>query len=207
MKKFILIIMTLVITAGLEAQNNLEQARQAADTFLKSLTSTVTTDNYKMFGLSSLQEVNQLQADQVFISNIIPLDRLKKYTGGDVTPLLTNVNRASCIIIDRQTQQIVGIVDLERQKESYIVKGFSSSDLSAALGRINKELFKQKFSLVRVPALNVFFGSFTDTNNQMKYVSLQNNSNLQTEIGEIRPAEDFVKRLVPMANAYNGLPW
>ena len=206
MKKAIFIIMTL-ITAGLQAQNNLDQAKQAASTFLKSLSTSVTADNYKMFGLKSPEDASQLEAGQAYVSNIVPLDQLKKYTGGDVKPLITNVNKASCIVMNRQTQQTAGIVDLELQKGMYVVKGFASSDLSTALGRIDKELFKQNFSIVRVPALNVFFGSFTDSNNQKKFVSLQNNSNLQTEIGEVRPAEDFLKRLVPMANAYNGLPW
>jgi hypothetical protein len=207
MKKTIFIIlMTLAITSGLYAQNNLDQAKQETSAFLKSLVTSVTSDNYKMFGLNSPEEVNQLEADQVFISNIIPLDKLKKYDGGDVKLLLTNVNRASCTVINRQTQKTVGIVDLEREKERYVVKGFASSDISSALGRLDKDLFKHNFSIVRVPALNVYFGSFTEEN-KLKYVSLQNNPNLHTEIGEIRPAEEFLKQLVPLANEYNGLPW
>lgn len=209
MKKTIFIIlMTLAFTAGLEAQSNLDQAKQETSTFLKSLSATVNAGNYKMFGLSSPEEVGQMEAGQVFVSSIIPLDRLKKYEGGDVKSLITNVNRASCTVINRQTQQTIGIVDLELEKERYVVKGFAASDISSALGRINKDLFKQNFSIVRVPALNTYFGSFTDAaDNKMKFVSLQNNSNLHTEIGEIRPAEDFLKLLVPMANEYNGLPW
>ena len=199
--------MTLAFSAGLEAQNTLDQAKQETAAFLKSLASTVTADNYKMFGLSSFEEVRQLEAGQVFTSGIIPLDKLKKYDGGDAKSIITNVNRASCTVINRQTQQTVGIVDLEREKERYVVKGYASTDLSAALGKINKELLKQNFSIVRVPALNVYFGSFTDADNKMKFVSLQNNPNLSTEIGQILPAEDFLKRLVPMANEYNGLPW
>jgi hypothetical protein len=209
MKKTIFIIlMTLAFTAGLEAQNrNLEQAKQETSTFLKSLTATVNADNYKMFGFSSFKDVGQAEAGQVFATNIIPLDRLKKYEGGDAKSLITNVNRASCTVINRETQQTIGIVDLELEKDSYVVKGFSSSDMSSALGRINKELFKQNFSIVWVPALNTYFGSFTDQDKRMMFVSLQNNPNLKTEIGEIRPAEDFLKRLVPMAIEYNGLPW
>lgn len=206
-KSIFILFMTLAVTTGLEAQNNLDQARQEAGTFLKSLATSITADNFKMFGLNSMEEASQLEADQAFVSNIIPLDRLKKYDGGGDKNLLTNVNRVSCTVINRQTQQTVGIVDLEREKERYVVKGYTSSDLSVALGKINKELLKQNFSIVRVPALNVYFGSFTDADNQSKYISLQNNPNLRTEIGEIRPAEDFLKRLVPLANEYNGLPW
>lgn len=208
MKRTIFIIlMTLAFTAGLEAQNRMDQAKQETSAFLKSLSETVNAENYKMFGLSSAEDVGQLEAGQAFTSSIIPLDKLKKYEGGDVKSLLTNVNRASCIVINRQTQQNAGLVDLELEKERYVVKGFSSSDISSALGRINKELFKQNFSIVRVPALNTVFGSFTDADNKMKFVSLQNNLMLDTKIGDIQPAEDFLKRLVPMANEYNGLPW
>ena len=206
-KNIFILLMTLLITAGIEAQNNPEQAKQETSIFLKSLATTVTADNFKMFGLSSPQEVSQMEAGQVFVTNIIPLDQLRKYNGGDIKSLLTNVNRVSCIIFNRQTQQTIGIVDLELEKERYVVKGFASSDLSLALGRINKELFKQNFSIVRIPSLNVYFGSFTDTDNKPKFVSLQNNLVLKTEIGEIRPAEEFLKRLVPLANEYNGLPW
>jgi len=206
-KNIFILLMTLLITAGIEAQNNPEQAKQETSIFLKSLATTVTADNFKMFGLSSPQEVSQMEAGQVFVTNIIPLDQLRKYNGGDIKSLLTNVNRVSCIIFNRQTQQTIGIVDLELEKERYVVKGFASSDLSLALGRINKELFKQNFSIVRIPSLNVYFGSFTDTDNKPKFVSLQNNPVLKTEIGEIRPAEEFLKRLVPLANEYNGLPW
>jgi len=208
MKKTIFIlVMLFAFAAGLEAQNNLDQAKEATSAFLKSLLSTVTADNYKMFGLGSAEEVSQLEAGQAFVSNIIPLDRLKKYDGGDVTALITDVNRVSCTVINRQTQKTVGIVDLEKEKGSYVVKGFANPDLSSALGRTNMELFKQNFSLVRVPSLNIYFGSFAGADNKVMFVSLQNNSNLKTEIGEIRPPEEFLKRLVPMANAYNGLPW
>jgi hypothetical protein len=207
MKKYIFIILTtLAFTKGIEAQNNMDQAKQETGTFLKSLSSTVNAENYKMFGLSSYEDVGQLEAGQVFASNIIPLDLLRKYEGGDVKPLITNVNRVSCTVINRQTQQTIGIVDLEREKERYVVKGFAGSDISSALGQINKDLFKQNFSILRVPALNTYFGSFTDTDNKMKFVSLQNNPMLDTKIGDIRPAEDFLKLLVPIANAYNGLP-
>jgi len=208
MKKTIFIIfMTLAFTAGLEAQNNLDQAKQETSTFLKSLSATVNADNYKMFGLKSPEDIGQMEAGQVFVSNIIPLDKLRKYEGGDVKPLITNVNRATCTVINRQTQQTIGSVDLELEKERYVVKGFSSSDVSSALGQINKELLKQNFSIVWIPALNTYFGSFTDADKQLKFVSLQNNQSLDTKIGEVRPAESFLKILVPMANEYNGLPW
>lgn len=208
MKKTIFIIlMTLTFTAGLEAQNRMDQAKQETSAFLKSLSATVNAENYKMFGLSSAEDVGQLEAGQAFTSSIIPLDKLKKYEGGDVKPLLTNVNRASCTVINRQTQQTIGIVDLELEKERWVVKGFANTDIALALGRINKELFKQNFSIVRVPALNAYFGSFTDADNTLKFVSLQNNQMIDTKIGDIQPTEDLLKRLVPIANEYNGLPW
>jgi hypothetical protein len=209
MKKTIFIIlMTLAFTAGLEAQNNLDQAKQETSTFLKSFSATVNADNYKMFGLKSPEDIGQMEAGQVFVSNIIPLDKLKKYEGGDVKPLITNVNRAICTVINRQTRQTVGSVDLELEKERYVVKGFSGSDISAALGQVNQELLKQNFSIVWIPALNTYFGSFTDAaDRQLKFVSLQNNQSLDAKIGDVRPAESFLKRLVPMANEYNGLPW
>jgi len=207
MKKAILIILAFIYANSLDAQNNMEMAKQEVNTFLNSLATNVGTDNYKMFGLKSPEEAKQLQADQVFSSTIIALDRLKKYEGTDAKDLVTNIDRFVCTVINRQTQQTVGIVDLEYQKERYMVKGYASSDVSAALGRIDKQLLKQNFSLVRVPALNVYFGSFTGADNQMKFVSLQNNPTLRTEIGEIRPAAEFLKQLVPLANQYNGLPW
>jgi hypothetical protein len=207
MKKAILIILAFIYAYSLDAQNNMEMAKQEVNTFLNSLATNVGTDNYKMFGLKSPEEAKQLQADQVFSSTIITLDRLKKYEGTDAKDLVTNIDRFVCTVINRQTQQTVGIVDLEYQKERYMVKGYASSDVSAALGRIDKQLLKQNFSLVRVPALNVYFGSFTGADNQMKFVSLQNNPTLRTEIGEIRPAAEFLKHLVPLANQYNGLPW
>lgn len=207
MKKRILIILAIIYAYNLEAQNNIELAKQEVNTFLNSLANNVNADNYKMFGLKSPEEIKQLQADQVFSSAVITLDRLKKYEGTDVKDLITNVDRFVCTVINRQTQQTVGIVDIEYQKERYLVKGFASSEVSTALGRIDKQFFKQNFSVVRVPALNVYFGSFTGADKQMKFISLQNNPTLRTEIGEIRPAAEFLKQLVPLANEYNGLPW
>lgn len=206
-KTIIILLMTLAFTAGLEAQNRMDQAKQETDAFLKSLSETVNAENYKMFGLGSAEDIGQLEAGQAFTSSIIPLDKLRKYEGGDIKPLLTNVNRAACTVINRQTQQNAGLVDLELEKERWVVKGFSGSDISSALGRINKELFKQNFSIVRIPALNAYFGSFTDADNKLKFVSLQDNQMIDTKIGDIQPAEDFLKRLVPIANEYNGLPW
>ncbi len=208
MKKTIFIlIMALTFTAGLEAQNNLEQAKQETSAFLKSLMSTVTADNYKMFGLSSVEEASQLEAGQVLSSSIVRLDQLQKYDGGNAKAVITNVNRVLCTVLNRQTQRTVQCVDLELEKGTYVVKGFANVAIASALERVNKDLFKQNFSVVWVPAFNIYFGAFTDADSKLKFVSLQNNTSLRTEIGEIKPAEDFLKRLVPMANEYNGLPW
>lgn len=207
MKKAIILILAIALSSGLNAQRNTELAKQAAGSFLASLAKNVTADNFKMFGLRSADEARLLVPGQVFAMTIIGLDDLKKYNGGEVGPLLTNIDRFLCTAINQRTQQTAGILDLEYQKEKYVVKGFSSSDLSEALGRIDKQLLTRNFSIVRVPALNTYFGSFTDTDNQLKFVSLQNNPNLNAEIGTIRPAAEFLKRLVPLANEYNGLPW
>jgi hypothetical protein len=208
MKKTIFILLAFVLAQSLNAQNNLELAKQETAAFLKTLSSGVNASNIGLFHLKSVEEIAFLQADQAFPSYIIPLDLLKKYEGGDVKALITNINRVVCTVINIQTKQTVGTVDLELIKERYVVKGYTGSDISTALGRINKEYFRQNFSLVRVPALNFYFGSFTDnTDNQMKFVSLQNDANLRTEIGETKPAAELLKRIVPMANVYNGLPW
>ena len=207
MKKSIIIILAMAISIGLAAQNNLEQGKQEAGTFLKSLVKSVNAGNYKMFGLRSAEEAALLEPDQVFVTNIIPLDLLRKYEGGEVRPLIMNVNRASCTVINSRSGQPSGLVELELEKGKYVVKGYSASELSDALGKINKEYFRMNFSIVRVPALNLYFGSFGDSEKQLQFVSLQNNPNLKTEIGEVMPASEFLKRIVPMANEYNGLPW
>lgn len=207
MKKAIILILAIALSSGLNAQRNTELAKQAAGSFLTSLAKNVTADNFKMFGLTSPDEAKLLVPGQVFASQVIGLEDIRKYNGGEVKPLLTNVDRFLCTAINQRTQQTVGVVELEYQKENYVVKGFSSSDLSNALGRIDKQLFTKNFSIVRVPALNTYFGSFTDTDNQLKFVSLQNNPTLNAEVGTVRPAADFLKLLVPVANEYNGLPW
>lgn len=207
MKKAIILILAMALSSGLNAQRNTELAKQVAGNFLTSLAKNANADNFRMFGLRSPDEAKLLVPGQVFASKIIGLEDLRKYNGGEIGSLLTNVDRFLCTAINQRTQRIAGIVDLEYQQEKYIVKGFSSSDLSDALGRIDKQLFSKNFSIVRIPALNTYFGSFTDTDNRLKFVCLQNNPNLNADVGTIRPAAEFLKMLVPLANEYNGLPW
>lgn len=47
--------------------------------------------------------------------------------------------------------------------------------------------------MVRIHAMNTYFGSFIDAANQMMFVSLHNNPCLDTKICDIRSAEDFLK--------------
>lgn len=207
MKNAIIFVLAIALSSGLSAQRNTELAKQTAGNFLTSLAKNANADNFKMFGLNSPEEARLLIPGQVFATQIIALDDLKKYRGGEVGPLLINVDRFICTAINQRTQKTAGIIDLEYQKEKYFVKGFSSSDLSDALGRIDRQLLSRNFSIVRVPALNTYFGAFTDTDNQLKFVSLQNNPALNAEVGSIRPAAEFLKQLVPLATEYNGLPW
>ena len=207
MKKTILLLLAVFLAVNLQAQDNMKAAQQAVATFLRSFAGTVSEDNYKMFGLRSPAEAKQLQAGQVFSVKIIKLDDLKRYEGGEVSRLLSDVGRFICTIRNQETQQTTGIADLEYQKESFVVKGYSGSEIAKAFDRVDKRVLDQNFSVVRIPALNVYFGAFSDADNQLNFVSLQDSPTLQTEVGDTRPAAEFVKLLVPLANNYNGLPW
>ena len=208
MKKFIGIIAAFALLINVNAQIMNDQGKKATDTFLKSFKETITKENYKMFGFESFEDVSVLSAGHVYSSMIITLENLKKYDGtSDVKLILTNVKRSVCTVVNSRTQRTIAMVDLEQQKENFVVKGFANSDIAKAFDKVDKNLLNQNMSIVRIPALNIFFGSFTDATNKMQFVSLQNNSMLHTEIGEVREASLFLKDLVPQANAYNGLPW
>lgn len=208
MKKLIAVITAFAFIYAVNAQVMNDQGKKATDMFLKSLKQTVTKDNYKMFGFESFEDVSVLSSGQVYPSMIITLESLKKYDGvSDVKPLLTDIKRSVCTVVNGRTQQTIAMVDLEQQKESFVVKGFANSDIAKAIGRIDKNLLSKNLSIVRIPALNMYFGAFTDPSNKIQFVSLQNNATLHTEIGEVKEASLFLKDILPMANAYNGLPW
>jgi hypothetical protein len=208
MKKIFILLLTSAFVITLNAQDMNDQAKKETTAFLQSMKSTVNKDNYKMFGFESFEDMGSLSADRVYPTMIIRLDNLKKYDGvSDVKPLLTDVNRYVCTIRNNRSQQTVAMVDIERTNEKIVVKGFSNSDIGKALDKIDKNLLKEKLSIVRIPALNFYFASFTDANNKVQFINLQKNTSLKAELGEVREASKYLMELVPIADAYNGLPW
>lgn len=208
MKKIFVLLLTAAFVINLNAQDMNDQAKKETETFLQSMKSTVNKDNYKMFGFESFEDMGALSADRVYPTMIVRLDNLKKYDGvSDVKPLLTDVNKYICTVRNNRTQQTIAMVDIERTNDKFMVKGFSNSDIAKTLDKIDKNLMKEKLSIVRIPALNFYFASFTDPSNKVQFINLQKSASLKAELGEVREASKYLMELVPIADAYNGLPW
>lgn len=174
---------------------------------LKSFQKTINQDNYKLFGLKSLDEISNLRlGDSPIDVYLVRLDSLRKFQDGDGKNLLININQIIYPVYSNNN--IVSSIKLVYDKKNWAVESFGDREIvqyyQDALKKVNTSTIKKTY-LIKIPSLNIFL--FTAENNTINVDLLGNQ-----QIGELKPnvtttLQDALIKIKPIANTYNGLPW
>jgi hypothetical protein len=181
------------------------QPEEAAVLAIHVLRKLVDTENFKMLGFETLEEVNQAKLGPPLAVFNIGLEQLKGYKSGqDVASLLTKTSESVYpVLVNDQVRSSVTIV---RREGGYEPSSFGNADV---VKRLMMALRKTESGtaafIVRVPALNVYFlGS--GAGGEIRLAPIIDDPRIELRAGEARPAGAILNQLVPLALAYNGLP-
>lgn len=179
------------------------QPQQAANDALGVLQKLVNSGNFKAMGFDSENEVKQAQLGQPLAIFNIPLDQLKSYNlSKDASSLLIATSETVYpVTVNGQVKSSVTIVQKE---QGYQPSSFGNAAVIRRLAGPQGENTTNEF-IVRVPALSMYFlGKRVEE--KLLFVPVIEDPRLKLRLGEPVPAETVLEQLVPIANAYNGLP-
>jgi hypothetical protein len=91
-----------------------------------------------------------------------------------------------------------------KKESGYTTASFGNAEIVKGLSRYRGENAANAFA-VRVPALSLYFlGNRTE--NRLMLTPVAEDARLPFRVGVAVPAEEVLKVIVPLAQAYNGLP-
>ena len=178
-------------------------AQQAASNALATLQKLVTEQNYKALGFTSPDEVKSATLAQPLAQYNIGLDRLKSYQAGqDANALLTSSSETIYpVTVGGQVRSSVTVV---KKETGYTTASFGNATIVKGLTLYRGANAPDGFA-VRIPAFGMYFlGSRAE--NRLMLTPISEDSRLPFRTGVAVPAEDVLKAIIPLAQAYNGLP-
>lgn len=200
---------SLLVAAGCTQQRGANapqptgDGQQAASNALATLQKLVNEQNYKALGFTSLDEVKSATLAKPLAQYDIGLDRLKDYqVGKDPNTLLTASSETIYpVTVGGQVRSSVTVV---KKETGYTTDSFGNANIVKALSLYRVANLSDAFA-VRIPALSMYLlGNRVET--RLMLTPVVEDSRLPFRIGVAVPAEDVLKVIVPLAQAYNGLP-
>ena len=180
------------------------QPQQAATDALGVLQKLVNDQNYRAMGFDSVDEVKQAQLGQPLATFNIGLDQLKGYqTGANANSVLNPEFRNDLPGHGEWSSEVLS----HRGPESTRVYALQLRECRnrQGLSRYRTGDNAANDFVVRVPALNMYFLA-KRVENRLFLTPIVDDPRLKLKVGEEVPAEIVLEQLVPIANAYNGLP-
>jgi hypothetical protein len=188
---------------GASAPPPTSDAQQAASNALATLQKLVTEQNYKALGFTSLDEVKSATLAKPLAQYDIGLDRLREYqVGKDPNALLTASSETIYpVTVAGQVRSSVTVV---KKETGYTTASFGNANIVKALSLYRGANVSEAFA-VRISALGMYFlGNRVET--RLMLTPVVEDNRLPFRIGVAVPAEDLLKAIIPLAQAYNGLP-
>jgi hypothetical protein len=202
-------LLLLFIIVGCRGSENPKpsspQPDQAASDAMGVLQKLVNDQNYRAMGFDSVDQVKQAQLGRPLVVFNIGLDQLKSYqTGTNANSLLSKSSETIYpVTVNGQVKSSITIV--QKKEGGYQPASFGNAEVIKNLSRYRSSEQAANDFVVRVLALNMYFlGKQVD--NRTFLTPIIEDPRLKLRPGEALPAEIVVQQLVPLANAYNGLP-
>jgi hypothetical protein len=188
---------------GEPAPRAVSDAQQAASKALSTLQKLVTEQNYKALGFSAPNEVKRAALAAPLPMSNIGLDRLKSYQAGqDVNALITASSETIYpVTVGGQVRSSVTVV---KKGSGYTTASFGNAEIVKRLSRYRSKNMPNALA-VRIPALSLYFLG-NRIKNRLMLTPVAEDSRLPFRVGVAVPAEDVLKAVIPLAQAYNGLP-
>jgi hypothetical protein len=168
----------------------------------------VTRENYRQMGFDSPEEVRSAKLGPPMRQFSVGLDDLRRFeAGSDPTKLLGG---ADTLIFPVLTgERVRSSITLQRDSSGWRAVAFGAPSFTRAAwdarGRSEAAGAGASPSIVRVPALNLFFLG-TRRDGQLMLAPLLDDPRLKLEKGVPVPAATVFTALVPLARAHNDLP-
>jgi hypothetical protein len=180
------------------------QPQEAASAAIGVLQKMVNDQNYRALGFDSVDQVKQAQLGSSFAVFDIGLDRLKDYKPGtDPNGLLTPSSKT--IYPVTVEGQVKSSITVSHQENGYKASSFGNAAIVKSLSLYRQSQDAASDFVVRVPALNMYYLG-RRVENRLLLIPIIDDPRLKLKVGEAVGAETVLEQLVPLANAYNGLP-
>ena len=180
------------------------QPQEAATTAIGVLQKMVTEKNFRALGFDSADQVKQAQLGEPLAIYDVGLDQLKTYkTGTDPNTLLVQSSRTLYpVTVDGQVKSSVTI---SHKESGYQASSFGNAEIIKSLSRYRQAQTASGDFVVRIPAFNMYYLA-RRVEKRLVLVPIIDDPRLKLKPGEAVSAETVLDQLVPLANAYNGLP-
>ncbi len=192
MKKIIIFI-SLIIINGTFMYGQKEQFKELANKAVEKFSSTISEQNYKYFGLSSLDAIKNLEPDKAIVHYAVGLKELQSYsTDKDPNEIIKEMGYVTVPLINKEKNSIETFVFFEGTGDKYTPVGMGQAPYALKYIEIKtKEKLGQETKLIRIPALNLAYAGIMVEGvlNLMPIVSKDQRSS------ELMPAADVFAEL------------
>lgn len=208
-KNWMFVAAVLVLAAGCGQKKEegapppVDDAQQAASSALATLQKIVTEQNYKGLGFNSATEVKGAALAQPLPLYNIDLNRVKSFKSGqDLNTLLTaSTETIYPVTVGGQVRSSVTVV---KKGKGFTTASFGNAAIVRGLSRYRTKGMQGAFA-VRVPFLSSYFLG-NRIGNKVLLIPVAVDSRLHLREGAAVPADQVLNAIVPIAQAYNGLP-
>jgi len=185
-----------------------QQRNNNAD-IIKTLQQLINEQNYKSFGLSSLDESKQLALGEGVPVSIVALDKLKQLdsTKDDIKSTYISLPISFYTVINSSTGKILTSVEVETKDNNPAIKSFGNTRMAQMYSTTvsRNKLSTQNIRVVKIPSLRLEFIEAADSTGSL-YYPLTNMDFLNIREGQAITNKDLLRQVLPFAQRYNGLP-
>lgn len=204
MKKILIVIISLVITASGNMFGQKDQFSELADATVKKFSGVVTAQNFKYFGLSSADALKNVMAGEAIIHYAVGLTKLQDYREDmDPKEIVEEMGYVTVPLYNKENKRLEAFVLLNKNEGEYQSTGIGEAPYSKNFLTMKKRAKKgNEANLIRVPALNIAYMGImvSDTLNLIQLLDKEQDM-------EPRPASEvFVELSGQITKGYGDVP-
>ena len=182
---------------------------EAASDGLKTLAALITKENYKNFGLNSIDQAQSLRLGEATHLQMIGLDNLKAFKSEtDPKSLIVPMNSAVYSVLDAKNGDMVTSIQLQDDGGKWTATSFGNANLAKIWqsGLAKAKADGKTGQAIWIPSLNIHLvGYEADGKSFLALADDRPIADLEPNV--FLPANELLDRLKPVAYQYNGLPW
>lgn len=166
--------------------------------------------------IAGLQKSDRISADALSKAKLgapishqtIGLDKLREYkSGADPKMIIQKIDRVTYPVLDANGN-VLSSIELDKKDGKWQTAELGNTSYLPAFEEVRKSenLDLKNASLIRLPGLNLYFIA-TEKDNKLQFALLNDKQVGDIPVKRFISAQTALERLVPIALAYNGLPW